>query len=197
MAPTRPRPLIAGNWKMNGLRASMAELERIVAGANKLPDKADILICPPATLLASFAAATEGSRVLIGGQDCHSEPSGAHTGDISAEMLRDAGARAVILGHSERRMDHQESDTLVQTKTAAVWRAGLLPIVCIGETKEERDAGATLSRIERQIHESLPAALKGDLVIAYEPVWAIGTGLTPTNADVAKVHSLIRSRLLD
>jgi triosephosphate isomerase (TIM) len=197
MARTRPRPLVAGNWKMNGLRASIAELDGIIAGAKKLADKADIFVCPPATLLASFAAAAEGSPVGMGGQDCHSEPSGAHTGDISAEMLRDAGASAVILGHSERRSDHQESDALVQAKTAAAWRAGLLPIVCIGETKEERDAGATLSRIERQIDESLAPALVGDLVIAYEPVWAIGTGVTPTAADVAEVHALIRARLAD
>jgi len=182
---------------MNGLRTSIAELKRIIAGAKKLTDRADILVCPPATVLASFAAAAHGSLVAVGGQDCHSQPSGAHTGNISAEMLRDAGASAVILGHSERRMDHQESDALVQTKTAAAWRAGLLPIVCIGETKEERDAGATLSRIERQIDESLPPALEGDLVIAYEPVWAIGTGVTPTSADVAQVHALIRARLAD
>jgi triosephosphate isomerase len=197
MARTRPRPLIAGNWKMNGLRASIAELERIIAGANELGDKADILVCPPATVLASFAAAVRGSLVAIGGQDCHSEPSGAHTGDISAEMLKDAGARAVILGHSERRMDHQESDALVQAKIAAAWRAGLLPIVCIGESKEERDAGATLSRIERQIDESLRSILEGELVIAYEPIWAIGTGVTPTASDVAEVHALIRARLAD
>jgi triosephosphate isomerase len=182
---------------MNGLRASVAELEKMVAGANKLADKANILICPPATLLASFATAVQGSHVVTGGQDCHSEASGAHTGDISAEMLRDAGASAVIVGHSERRMEHQESDAQVQAKTSAAWRAGLLPIVCIGETKEERDAGATLSRIERQIDESLPSALQGDLVIAYEPVWAIGTGLTPTPADVREVHMLIRARLTD
>jgi triosephosphate isomerase (TIM) len=197
MARTRPRPLVAGNWKMNGLRASVTELERIVAGVRKLTNKADILVCPPATLLASFAAAVQGSLVAIGGQDCHSEPAGAHTGDISAEMLRDAGVSAVILGHSERRMDHQESDAQVQAKTAAAWRAGLLPIVCIGESKEERDAGATLSRIERQIDESLLPDLKGELVIAYEPVWAIGTGLTPTPDDVAEVHALIRARLTD
>jgi triosephosphate isomerase len=182
---------------MNGLRGSIAELESIVAGAKKLANRADILVCPPATLLASFATAVQGSIVGLAGQDCHSEPSGAHTGDISAEMLRDAGASAVILGHTERRMDYQESDAQVRAKTAAAWRAGLLPIVCIGETKEERDAGATLSRIERQIEESLLPDLKGELVIAYEPVWAIGTGLTPTPADVAEVHALIRARLAD
>src|SRR5215210_9045063 len=126
MARTRPRPLVAGNWKMNGLRASIAELERIIAGAKKLSDKADVLVCPPATVLASFAAAAHGSLVAMGGQDCHPDPSGPHTGDISAEMLRDAGASAVILGHSERRMNHQESDALVKAKTAATWRASLL-----------------------------------------------------------------------
>jgi triosephosphate isomerase len=180
---------------MNGLQASVAELNKIVSGAGRLADKADILVCPPATLLAAFAAAAQGSSVAIGAQDCHAEPAGAHTGDLAAEMLKDAGASAVIIGHSERRQNHAESDADVQAKTAAAWRAGLLPIVCVGETKEERDAGATLSRIERQIEESLPSTLKGDLVLAYEPVWAIGSGLTPTPADVAQVHALIRHRL--
>jgi triosephosphate isomerase len=197
MASTRPRPMVAGNWKMNGLKASLAELERILAAAKKLTDKADILVCPPATLLASFATAAQGSQVRIGAQDCHPERQGAHTGDISAEMLKDAGADAVIVGHSERRIAHEETDAEVQAKTRAAWRAGLLPIVCIGETKEERHAGATLSRIERQVDESLPRDLGGELVVAYEPVWAIGTGLTPTPADVAKVHAFIRTRLTD
>jgi triosephosphate isomerase len=192
---TRPRPLVAGNWKMNGLQASVAELNKIVTGADKLADKADILVCPPATLLAAFAAAAQRSSVSVGAQDCHAEAFGAHTGDLSAEMLKDAGASAVIIGHSERRQDHAESDADVQSKTQAAWRAGLLPIVCLGETKEERDAGATLSRIERQIAESLPQTLKGDLVLAYEPVWAVGSGLTPTPSDVAEVHALIRDRL--
>src|SRR4051812_30706474 len=197
MAVTGPRPLVAGNWKMNGLRADIAELEKVIAGADRLSGKVDLLICPPATLLAAFAAAAAAaaSAVAIGGQDCHAEPCGAHTGDISAEMLRDAGASAVILGHSERRLDHGESDANVQAKIACAWRAGLLAIVCIGETQEEREAGATLSRIERQMGESLPAALAGELAVAYEPVWAIGTGLTPTPADVAEVHALVRSRL--
>jgi triosephosphate isomerase (TIM) len=195
MARTRPRPLVAGNWKMNGLQASVAELKKILAGASKLADRVEILVCPPATLLAAFAAAARGSLVVVGGQDCHAEACGAHTGDLSAEMLKDAGASAVIIGHSERRQNHAESDSDVQVKTQAAWRAGLLPIVCIGETKEERDAGATLSRIERQIDESLPEALKGDLVLAYEPVWAIGSGQTPTPSDVAQVHALIRDRL--
>lgn len=195
MARTRPRPLVAGNWKMNGLQASVAELKKILAGASKLADRMEILVCPPATLLAAFAAAARGSPVAVGSQDCHAEACGAHTGDLSAEMLKDAGASAVIIGHSERRQNHAESDSDVQVKTQAAWRAGLLPIVCIGETKEERDAGATLSRIERQIDESLPEALKGDLVLAYEPVWAIGSGQTPTPSDVAQVHALIRDRL--
>jgi triosephosphate isomerase len=180
---------------MNGLQASVAELNKIVTGADKLADKADILVCPPATLLAAFAAAAQRSSVSVGAQDCHAEAFGAHTGDLSAEMLKDAGASAVIIGHSERRQNHAESDADVQLKTQAAWRAGLLPIVCLGETKEERDAGATLSRIERQIAESLPQTLKGDLVLAYEPVWAIGSGLTPTPSDVAEVHALIRDRL--
>jgi triosephosphate isomerase len=192
---TRPRPLVAGNWKMNGLQASVAELNKIVTGADKPADKADILVCPPATLLAAFAAAAHRSAVAVGAQDCHAEAFGAHTGDLSAEMLKDAGASAVIIGHSERRQNHAESDADVQLKTQAAWRAGLLPIVCLGETKEERDAGATLSRIERQIAESLPQTLKGDLVLAYEPIWAIGSGLTPTPSDVAQVHALIRDRL--
>src|SRR4051794_20251725 len=195
MTHTPPRPLVAGNWKMNGLRADIAELDKIIAGANQLSGKVDLLIFPPATLLAAFAAAAAGSGIAIGGQDCHAEPFGPHTGDISAEMLRDAGASAVILGHSERRLDHGESDANVQAKIACAWRAGLLAIVCIGETQEEREAGATLSRIERQMGESLPAALAGELAVAYEPVWAIGTGLTPTPADVAEVHALVRSRL--
>jgi triosephosphate isomerase len=180
---------------MHGLQGSVAELEKIIAGANRLRDSVDILVCPPATLLTAFAAAVRGSAVAVGAQDCHAEASGAHTGDLSAEMLKDAGASAVILGHSERRQNHAESDADVQVKTQAAWRAGLMPIVCIGETKEERDAGATLSRIERQLDESFPPALNGDLVVAYEPVWAIGSGLTPTPSDVAQVHALIRDRL--
>ncbi len=195
MVRTRRRPLVAGNWKMNGLQASVAELRKILAGASKLADGVEILVCPPATLLAARAGAARGSPVAVGAQDCHAEACGAHTGDLSAEMLKDAGASAVIIGHSERRQNHAESDSDVQAKTQAAWRAGLLPIVCIGETKQERDAGATLSRIERQIDESLPEALKGDLVLAYEPVWAIGSGLTPTPSDVAQVHALIRDRL--
>src|SRR5215813_1506766 len=137
-------PLIAGNWKMNGVRASTAELEAVIAGAAALADRTDLMVCPPATLIAAFAARAAGTPVAIGGQDCHAEPAGAFTGDLSAEMLKDAGATAVIVGHSERRAYHQEADDAIRAKTLAAWRAGLPAIVCIGETKFERDAGATL-----------------------------------------------------
>jgi triosephosphate isomerase (TIM) len=191
------RPLIAGNWKMNGLRASMAEFEAMVAGAPEVSSKADLLVCPPATLIAAFAAKLSGSKgVEIGGQDCHPKPSGAHTGDISAEMLADAGATAVIVGHSERRADHGESDSLVRQKAEAAWRAGLKAIVCIGETQGQRDAGQTLGICGGQLQGSLPEGSRADnLVVAYEPVWAIGTGLTPTAKDVEQIHQFIREAL--
>jgi triosephosphate isomerase len=196
MAATTLRPLVAGNWKMNGLMASTAELAKIVTGAAALAGKADLMVCPPATLVASFAAAARGSAVAIGGQDCHPEPSGAHTGDIAAEMLKDAGAAAVILGHSERRTDHQEADAQVRAKSLGARRAGLLAILCVGEQRAEREAGRTLEIIGGQLDGSLPEGASGaDLVIAYEPVWAIGTGLTPTPADVAEAHAFIRQRL--
>jgi triosephosphate isomerase len=154
------------------------------------------MVCPPVTLVAAFAGAARGSPVLIGAQDCHAEPSGAHTGDISAEMLADAGARAVIVGHSERRADHDETDAQVRAKAQAAWRAGLTAIVCVGEQRTEREAGKTLQTIGRQLDGSLPdGATNANLVVAYEPVWAIGTGLTPTAADVAEVHAFIRDRL--
>jgi triosephosphate isomerase len=190
-----PRPLVAGNWKMNGLAASVSELEAIIAGAASRPPAADLMICPPATLIASFAKVAQGSRVAIGAQDCHAEPSGAFTGDLSAEMLKDAGATAIIVGHSERRTLHGETDAMVQAKARAANRAGLTAIVCVGETREEREANATIARIERQLDGSLPDKLNG-LVIAYEPVWAIGTGLTPTAGDVAEVHGMIRNYLI-
>jgi triosephosphate isomerase len=156
------------------------------------------MVCPPATLIAQFSAAAAGSGIMIGGQDCHSEASGAHTGDISAEMLRDAGAVAVIVGHSERRADHHETDAQVRAKALAAWRAGLTAIVCVGEQRTEREAGQTLGVVERQLDGSLPdAATASNLVVAYEPVWAIGTGLTPTPADVAEVHGFIRRRLTE
>src|SRR6202046_3911708 len=191
------RPLIAGNWKMNGLRSSMAEFEAMLAGASKVAAKADLLVCPPATLTAAFADKARGSKALaIGGQDCHPKASGAHTGDISAEMLADAGASAVIVGHSERRADHGESDTLVRQKAEAAWRAGLTAIVCIGETQQQRDAGQPLDICGGQLKGSLPAgATAARLVVAYEPVWAIGTGLTPTAADVEQIHEFIRETL--
>src|SRR5580698_8541112 len=193
------RPLIAGNWKMNGLKASMAEFEAMLAGASEVADRADLLVCPPATLIMAFADKARGSKVLaIGGQDCHPKPSGAHTGDISAEMLADAGASAVIVGHSERRADHGEGDTLVRHKAEAAWRAGLTAIVCIGETQQQRDSAQTLEICRGQLEGSLPeAATAGNLVVAYEPVWAIGTGLTPTIGDVEQVHKLIRDILTE
>jgi triosephosphate isomerase len=191
------RPLIAGNWKMNGLRSSMAEFEAMLAGASKVAAKTDLLVCPPATLIAAFAAKLASSKgLMIGGQDCHPKPSGAHTGDISAEMLADAGARAVIVGHSERRADHGENDSLVRQKAEAAWRAGLTAIVCIGETQGHRDAGQTLDVCEGQLQGSLPEGARADnLVVAYEPVWAIGTGLTPTARDVEQIHQFIRQTL--
>lgn len=192
-----PRPLVAGNWKMNGFKDSRSELEKIILGAKAQPAVCELMICPPATLVGSFAAAAQGSPVAVGAQDCHAEPFGAFTGDISAEMLKDAGASAVIVGHSERRTLHKETDADVKAKVAASARAGLVAILCIGETREERDAGATLARIERQLDGSLPDVLDAQkLVVAYEPVWAIGTGLTPTAKDVAEVHGFIRQRLI-
>ena len=191
------RPLIAGNWKMNGLKASLAEFEAMLAGAAKVAAKADLLVCPPATLIAVFAEKSRGSKMLaIGAQDCHPKASGANTGDISAEMLGDAGASAIIVGHSERRADHGESDVLVRQKAEAVWRAGITAIVCIGETQHQRDAGQTLDICRGQLNLSLPdKATSGNLVVAYEPVWAIGTGLTPTVADVEQIHRFIRDSL--
>ena len=198
MAGGNPRPLVAGNWKMNGLAASAAEFGKIVAGAGAVAGKADLMVCPPATLLARFADAARGSAVAIGGQDCHAKPSGAHTGDIAAEMLADAGATAVIVGHSERRADHHETDAEVRDKALAAWRAGLTAIVCVGETQAQREAGKTLDIVGGQLAGSLPdGATAAKLVVAYEPVWAIGTGLTPTPADVAEVHGFIRKRLTE
>src|SRR5215470_8343355 len=198
MAKTDRRPLVAGNWKMNGLRKSSHELLRITQGAVKLPRNIDLVVCPPATLVANFSGLARGSRVRIGAQDCHPEPSGAYTGDISAEMLADAGAAMVIVGHSEPRSYHKETDAQVRVKTLAAWRAGMTAIVCIGETRAEREMRQTLEVVARQLGASLPETARGEnLVIAYEPVWAIGTGLTPTTADIAEVHNLIRRKLTD
>lgn len=190
------RPLVAGNWKMNGLRGSAAELEKILAGAAGVAAKIDLMVCPPATLMAAFAQLAAASPVAIGGQDCHAEASGAFTGDVSAEMLKDAGATAVIVGHSERRTLHKETDAEVAAKARAAWRAGLTAIVCVGETRQEREAGRALAVVGGQLKGSLPDGCTAqNLVVAYEPVWAIGTGLTPTAADVAEVHAAIRQAL--
>ena len=188
------RPLVAGNWKMNGLKSSAAQLDKTIAGAAILPARVDILVCPPFTLLAAFGVRARGSRVAIGGQDCHAKPSGAHTGDIAAEMLADAGATSVIVGHSERRGDHHETDAEVRAKVLAARRAGLTPIVCVGETRAERDAGKARDIVGSQLAGSLPDGAV-DFAIAYEPVWAIGTGLTPTAKDVADMHGFIRRQL--
>ena len=189
--PSAPRrPLVAGNWKMNGLKAAAGELARIVQGARTLP-AVDVIVCPPATLIAAFAAAVQGSPVRIGAQDCHAEPAGAFTGDLAAEMLKDAGASAVIVGHSERRSRHAETDAEVRAKAVAAHRAGLSAIVCVGETRAEREAGRALPVMDAQLDGSLPeGATAENLVVAYEPVWAIGTGLTPTPSDVAEMHAL-------
>lgn len=188
-----PRPLVAGNWKMNGMRAQGAEFGTMVKNAPGLAKTLDLLVCPPATLLAEFAATARGSRIAVGAQDCHAEPCGAYTGDISAEMIADCGARFVIVGHSERRTLHQENDATVNAKTRAAWRAGLTAIVCVGETQQQREAGATLEVVGAQLKGSIPAgATAARLVVAYEPVWAIGSGLTPTSDDVAEVHASIR-----
>ncbi len=187
------RPLVAGNWKMHGLKASAGELQKIIAGAQKL-SHVDLMVCPPATLLADFAAAARGSRLAIGGQDCHALAAGACTGDISAEMLKDAGAQAVIVGHSERRQHHNETDAAVRAKALAAGRAGLLAIVCVGETRAQRDAGDACSVVRAQLDGSLPGGA-ADVAVAYEPVWAIGSGLTPTAHDIADMHGFIRRHL--
>jgi triosephosphate isomerase len=188
------RPLVAGNWKMNGLKASVGELQKIVAGADKFTN-VDVMVCPPATLLADFAGAARGSRVAIGAQDCHTAATGAYTGDISAEMLKDAGAQAIIVGHSERRQYHGETDVMVRDKALAARRAGLAAIICVGETRTERDAGHARAVVRAQLEGSLPDGAP-DFAIAYEPVWAIGSGLTPTPRDVTDMHGFIRQLLV-
>jgi triosephosphate isomerase len=199
MSNTRQiRPLVAGNWKMNGIKAGLAEALAVRDSLEPGGAAAgiDVMICPPATLVATLADAAQGSPLIVGGQDCHANASGAHTGDIAAEMLADAGAKAVIVGHSERRWDHGELDAQVRAKAAAAHRAGLTAIVCVGETAGERTIGLTLEVVGRQLAGSLPkGATAANTVIAYEPVWAIGTGLTPTADDVAVVHGAIREAL--
>ncbi len=191
------RPLVAGNWKMNGLQVSLDEFDKIGAGNDiGLRRVVDLMICPPATLVSALSHAAIGQAILIGAQDCHARDNGAHTGDISAAMLADAGATAVIVGHSERRADHGETDSTVRAKAEAAHRNGLLAIICVGETRTEREAGKTLAIVRRQLKGSVPDGMTArDIVIAYEPVWAIGTGLTPTAKDVEEVHALIRTDL--
>src|SRR5688572_16358473 len=198
MSASRLRPLIAGNWKMNGSRAQTEALVQDLKSrlASQPGIAADLLVCPPAPYVTQAATLTAGSGLAVGGQDCHAKQSGAHTGDVSAAMLADAGCRYVIVGHSERRADHGEGSELVAAKATAAHEAGLIAIVCVGETEAERDRGATLDVISSQLEGSVPAdADAGNLVIAYEPVWAIGTGRTPTPEDVATVHAHIRGLL--
>ncbi|MDP4892120.1 triose-phosphate isomerase [Cypionkella sp.] len=188
------KKLAAGNWKMNGSMAALAEVDALIA-AHPAP-ACEMLLCPPTPLIAAMAARAEGSALQVGGQDCHQNSSGAHTGDVSAAMLAEAGASHVILGHSERRADHGESSDLVRQKAEAALAAGLIAVVCLGETEAERDAGATLAVIGAQLDASIPAgSTAATVVIAYEPVWAIGTGRTPTLAQIAEVHGFLRARL--
>ncbi|MET0359922.1 MAG: triose-phosphate isomerase [Pararhizobium sp.] len=191
------RPLVAGNWKMNGLRASLDQIKAMAEGVTSpLSEKVEALICPPATLLYVATALCTDSPLAIGAQDCHVAVSGAHTGDISAEMIADCFGTYVIVGHSERRTDHAETDAIVRAKTEAVLAADLAAIVCIGETGDERKAGRTLDVLKRQLDGSLPQDITADnTVIAYEPVWAIGTGLTPTVADIEEAHAFMRKEL--
>jgi triosephosphate isomerase len=194
----RLRPLVAGNWKMNLLRNEAVALACDLAarlGTGPKPS-CDLLVCPPAVMLDTVGEALAGSGVALGAQDCHTEVSGAHTGDVSAAMLADAGCAYVIVGHSERRADHGEDDALVRAKALAAQQQGLTAIICIGETLEQREAGDTIKVVEGQLNGSLPMEVAAaNTVIAYEPVWAIGTGRTPTAADVAEVHARIRAVL--
>ncbi|MES2540619.1 MAG: triose-phosphate isomerase [Pseudomonadota bacterium] len=188
------KKLAAGNWKMNGTKASLAEVSALLA-AHPAP-VCEMLLCPPATLIDRMAETAKGTTLMVGAQDSHAKPQGAHTGDLSVAMLKDAGATHVIVGHSERRTDHGETDDLVRAKAQAVVDAGLIAIVCIGETEAERDAGQTLAVIGTQLDGSIPlGATAANVVVAYEPVWAIGTGRTPTLSEIAEVHSFLRGRL--
>jgi len=196
MASVEPRALVAGNWKMNGSVAMLEEPRQLAALLKDMTLKCDVMVCPPAILTPQVMSVLQDSRIQVGGQDCHWDASGAHTGDISAEMLREAGCAAVIVGHSERRTNHGETDETVGKKASGVYRAGLTAIICIGETLDERKGGKTLDVVSRQLKGSVPkGATAAYTIIAYEPVWAIGTGLTPTTAEVAEVHAHIRSEL--
>jgi triosephosphate isomerase len=189
------RKIAAGNWKMNGLATASAELDALIEATRGAVG--EVLICPPATLIAGFAARAQGSAVTIGAQDCHAAANGAHTGDLSAEMIADVGGTHVITGHSERRTDHGETDAQVLAKTKAAWRAGLVAIVCVGETEAQRDAEQALAVVGGQLAGSIPdGATAANMVVAYEPVWAIGTGRTPSLDDIAEMHDFIRARLI-
>ena len=195
-AAPKIKPLVAGNWKMNGTKKSLAEVKKLATALAKQKPKCDMMVCPPATLLAPMAA-LKAKGVALGGQDCHAAASGAHTGDIAADMLKDAGAKAVIVGHSERRADHDESDKQVKAKVEAVHKAGLMAIMCVGESLKERKKGDTLKVVQAQLRGSLPDKCSAkNTVIAYEPVWAIGSGLTPTVEQVAEVHATLRKALV-
>ncbi|MEO6340226.1 MAG: triose-phosphate isomerase [Caulobacteraceae bacterium] len=195
--PATPRKFIVGNWKMNGLAEALDDARRLADALSAEPTHARVALCPPATLIERMARRLAGSAVEIGGQDCHAEPGGAFTGDISAEMLKDAGARLVILGHSERRDRHGETDADVAAKVVAALRAGLEPIVCVGETLEQRKAGQAEAVVRGQLEGSLPPDLKGKVfAVAYEPVWAIGSGLTPTIEEIEAIHAEVRSALV-
>lgn len=192
------KPLVAGNWKMNGLRSALGELSAMTEGYGAdLKAKVDLAICPPATLMHACSQTAAGTGIAIGGQDCHANQSGAHTGDVSVEMMKDAGADLVIVGHSERRADHGETSDAVWKKASAVHGAGLVAVICVGETEAERDAGETLKLVSKQLAGSVPQGANAtNTIIAYEPVWAIGTGRTPTEDDIAQVHAMIRKNLV-
>ena len=190
--------LVAGNWKMNGLGASLTEVEALRAALEREPAACRVALCPPATLIERMARAAAGGPIEIGGQDCRAETHGAFTGDVSAAMLKDAGAGLVILGHSERRQGYGETDLLVSAKAEAALSAGLAPIICVGETLEQREAGRAVEVVRSQVMASLPPALTGrDFAVAYEPVWAIGTGLTPTLEQIEEVHRAVRAAMIE
>jgi triosephosphate isomerase (TIM) len=196
MVKSGPRPLVAGNWKMNGTTAMLKEPRLLAGMLRDVKLKCEVLVCPPATLIRRVKAVMKGSRIRVGGQDCHWNLNGAHTGDISADMLKDAGCTAVIVGHSERRANHAETDEMIAKKAKAAQTTGLIAIICIGETLDQRKGGKTLDVVSAQLKGSLPEGSTAmNTVIAYEPVWAIGTGLTPTVAEVAEVHTHIRADL--
>ncbi|MCI4644152.1 MAG: triose-phosphate isomerase [Hyphomonadaceae bacterium] len=192
------KTVIAGNWKMHGLKADLDVIGAVAAGVSDCPESIEVLLCLPATLVAAGAELASGSKLEIGGQSCHQAGKGAHTGDISAEMLADAGATHVIVGHSERRADHGESDIQAAAQAGAAIAAGLTPIICVGETLEERDSGQALDVVTKQVAGSVPdAAATTPVIVAYEPVWAIGTGRTPTPEQIAEVHAAIRVALAE